>query len=204
MKSNTHNKNKLSIKNNKCIFTKQDYESGDGMLTYVWGPSLWHFLHTLSFNYPVNPTEKNKKEYMEFIKSLQFTLPCKYCRNNLSGNLKKTNFSIQKMKNRETFSKYIFELHNHINTMLGKKNTLTYDTVRERYENFRSRCSKEKTMKKKIKCLSKGLIKKDKKEKGCVNPINGIKSKCIIRIVPKTCKKPTFIMDKRCKAKRNN
>ena len=42
----------------KCVFKQQDYESSDGMLTYVWGPSLWHFLHTMSFNYPVNPTQK--------------------------------------------------------------------------------------------------------------------------------------------------
>ena len=34
-------------------FNKDDYESGDGMLTSVWGPSLWHSIHTMSFNYPV-------------------------------------------------------------------------------------------------------------------------------------------------------
>ena len=100
------------------------------------------------------------------------------------------------MKNRETFSRYVYDLHNHINIMLGKKNTLKYDEVRERYENFRSRCSKEKTEAKKFKCFKKELKKKvkrqSKKEKGCVNPINGVKSKCIIRIVPKTSKKPTL------------
>ena len=31
------------------------------MLTTVWGPSLWHSLHTMSFNYPVKPTVKIKK-----------------------------------------------------------------------------------------------------------------------------------------------
>ena len=34
-----------------------------------------------------------------------------------------------------------------------------------------------------------------KKEKGCITPITGIKSKCIIQIVPKSSKKKTFIMD---------
>ena len=28
------------------------------MLTSVWGPSLWHSLHTISFNYPVKPTKE--------------------------------------------------------------------------------------------------------------------------------------------------
>ena len=193
------NKGKIDIKSNK-IFRKKDYESNDGMLTYVWGPSLWHFLHTMSFNYPVNPTLNDKKRYMNFIKSLRITLPCKYCRDNLGKNLKATNFSIEKMKNRYTFSKYVYDLHNHINIMLGKSNTLKYEEVRERYENFRSRCSKEKTETKKFKCFRKELKKKEKKEKGCTNPINGVKSKCIIRIVPKTSKKPTFIMDSKCKA----
>ena len=47
----------------KCIFNKSDFESSDGMLTYVWGPSLWHFLHTMSFNYPVKPSCDEKRIY---------------------------------------------------------------------------------------------------------------------------------------------
>ena len=42
--------------NNKPIYNSKDYNSGDGMLTSVWGPSLWHYLHVMSFNYPINPT----------------------------------------------------------------------------------------------------------------------------------------------------
>ena len=41
-------------------YKKKDYTSGDGMLTAVWGPSLWHSLHTISFNYPNKPTEQEK------------------------------------------------------------------------------------------------------------------------------------------------
>ena len=40
------------------------------MLTGVWGCSLWHFLHTISFNYPINPTETDKINYKNFILSL--------------------------------------------------------------------------------------------------------------------------------------
>ena len=53
------------------------------MLTAVWGPGLWHYMHTMSFNYPLNPTEKEKKHYRNFIYNLQHTLPCKHCRVNL-------------------------------------------------------------------------------------------------------------------------
>ena len=75
------------------------------MLTSVWGPNLWHVLHTISFNYPVKPTEKDKKRYMNFIKSLQYVLPCRYCRDNLKKNLKVVKLNKSVMKNRDTFSK---------------------------------------------------------------------------------------------------
>ena len=57
-------------------FSKKDYESNDGMLTYIWGPPLWHVLHTISFNYPVNPTDEDKMKYECFILSMGFILIC--------------------------------------------------------------------------------------------------------------------------------
>ena len=196
----------------KCVFKKDDYASTDGMLTYVWGPSLWHFLHTMSFNYPVKPSCDDKKNYTDYIKSLKNILPCRYCRENLTRNLKETNFNLSDMESRNTFSQYMFKLHNHINTMLGKKNTLTYEEVRERYENFRSRCNKTQKKIKKFKMLgannkklsssNKKCMKVLEKEQGCVTPLQGIKSKCVIRIVPKTKKVKTFYMDPKCKTKR--
>ena len=47
----------------KNVFSKSDFNSNDGMMTHVWGPSLWHTLHTISFNYAVNPTEDDKTNY---------------------------------------------------------------------------------------------------------------------------------------------
>ena len=170
-------------------YTDSDYVSGEGMLTTVWGPSLWHYLHTMSFNYPNNPTQEDKKHYMDFIFQLEYVLPCKYCRINLKKNFKKVPLKMSTMKNRYTFSKYIYDLHEHINTMLGKKSNLTYESVRERYEHFRARCNiKEK--------------QNVTKEKGCTESLYGKKSKCIIKIVPQTKKCNTFQMDDSCKKKR--
>ena len=164
------------------IFNNDDYKSGDGMLTTIWGPALWHFLHTMSFNYPDNPTETEKSQYMNFIKSLEFVLPCKYCRVNLKKNFDSLPLTHNVMKSRYTFSKYIYELHEHINKMLGKTSNLTYEDVRETYEHFRARCTQSKP----------------KKEKGCVKPMYGEKSKCILRIVPQVKKTKSFHVDKKC------
>jgi len=186
---NTHNQTK------KRVFTKKDYNAGDGMLTSVWGPPMWHYLHTMSFNYPVHPSLKDKKHYKDFIVNLQYVLPCKYCRINLANNFKKKPIKMCNMASRETFSRYVYELHELINKMLKKKSNLTYCEVRERYENFRSRCTQEKP---KVFSFKNAKTMKNKKEKGCTEPLYGKKSKCIINIVPQEDRSATFKMDQKC------
>jgi hypothetical protein len=186
---NAHNKTKKIY-----VFTKNDYNSGDGMLTSVWGPAMWHYLHTMSFNYPVKPTLQDKKHYKDFIYNLRYVLPCKYCRINLANNLKKKPLLMCHMASRATFSRYIYELHELVNKMLNKSSNLSYCDVRERYEHFRSRCTEEKP---KIFTFKKSQTRK-KREKGCTEPLYGKKSKCVINIVPQEEKSATFKIDKKC------
>jgi hypothetical protein len=182
------------------VYNKNDYKSGDGMLTSVWGPSLWHYLHTMSFNYPVCPTNEDKKNYKNFILSLNNVLPCKYCRKNLKNNLKAVPLTKKALSNRTNFSRWMYCLHEHINKMLNKKSGLKYCQVRERYEHFRSRCTLDiNEMKDIIKKRNKEKNKKTKKkEKGCTDPLYGKKSKCLIRIVPKENREATLKIDKQC------
>jgi len=194
-KKNKTIKHKTKRKTNKKVYTKKDFKSGDGMLTSVWGPSLWHTLHSISFNYPIKPTCQDKKNYKSFILSLKTVLPCKYCRMNFKKNLKDTPLTENVLKNRGNFSRWMYTIHENINKMLGKKSNLTYNTVRERYEHFRSRCTQDKEDLKIISVVSK-------KEKGCTEPLFGKKSKCVIKIVPNDEKTPTFQIDKKCIKKR--
>lgn len=196
------------LKQNGGVYTEADYNSNDGMLTTVWGPSMWHYLHTMSFNYPVQPTAENKKHYREFILNLENVLPCGKCRKNLKKNFKKLPLKESDMENRETFSRYIYNLHELINKMLKKKSGLSYEDVRERYEHFRSRCVKPlKTLKKRKACTKKKHVHFAKKisivhEKGCTEPLYGEKSKCILKIVPQEKKCESFQMDDNCIKKR--
>lgn len=182
---------KNNTKKKKNVFTQEDYNSNDGMLTSVWGPAVWHVLHTISFNYKVNPTKKEKKQYKTFFESLQHVLPCRACRENLKKNLGVTGYGDHIYENRESFSRYIFDLHQTVNKMLGKTNDLTYEKVRDTYENFRARCG-----------LKGSEIAKCPIENGCTVPITGVKSKCIIRIVPFVVDSKTFDVDKKCICKR--
>ena len=183
MKKIVINKNKTTknkTTKNK-IYSNTDYNSNNGFLTTVWGPCIWTFLHTLSFNYPVNPTYNEKIKYQKFILSLRDVLPCGKCRKNLTKNFKKLPLTIKDMESRETFSRYIYNLHELINKMLNKKSCLTYEMVRDRFENFRAHCLNQK-----------------KTETGCVTPFYGVKSKCIINIVPQNVKSETISIDKKC------
>jgi hypothetical protein len=182
---------KMKRHNNKKVFSKKDYNSNDGMLTSIWGPSLWHSLHVMSFNYPVKPTNKDKKYYKNFIILLRHTLPCGICRKNLKMNLKECPLTKKDLQSRHHYSKWMYNFHEHINKMLNKKSGLTYQDVKDRYENFRSRCTIDIKLKNKTR-------KCKKKEDGCTKPLYGKKAKCLIRIVPDEKKAKTLEIDKRC------
>tara|TARA_B100001142_G_C14133759_1_gene577905 strand:- start:210 stop:794 length:585 start_codon:yes stop_codon:yes gene_type:complete len=186
-------KKRQNKKKNKT-YKKKDYYSGDGMLTTVWGPSLWHYLHTMSFNYPVNPTKEDKRHYKSFMNNLKNVLPCKHCRDNLKNNYKAHPLEDCVFKSRDSFSRYVYRLHEIINKMLGKKSGLTYCKIRERYEHFRARCTTEKA---KIFKFKKNKTRK-KKEAGCTEPLYGKKAKCVIKIVPQDKKCETLTIDKKC------
>lgn len=175
------------------IFKKNDYNHGDGMLTKVWGPSLWHSLHVISFNYPVDPTNDDKTHYKELILNLQYILPCKHCRKNVAENFKKMPLTMDHMKSRDTFSRYVYDLHELVNKMLKKKSNLSFCDVRERYEHFRARCTS----------TSSSTLKKNNHAKGCTEPLFGKKAKCLLRIVPDSFKAKTMKIHNQCLKKRH-
>jgi hypothetical protein len=188
------NKGAPNANKTRAVYTRKDYYSNDGMLTTVWGPGMWHFLHTMSFNYPVEPTCDDKEHYRDFILSLQYVLPCGKCRKNLKKNFKKLPLQWKDMDSRKTFSTYVYKLHELVNTMLHKKSNLSYEEIRERYEHFRARCAKP------ISEMERDLKKREKAagELGCTEPLYGEKSKCLIRIVPQSTKTETFQIDNQC------
>lgn len=185
----------------ECL-KKTQYISGDGMLTSVWGPPMWHFLHTMSFNYPNNPDEFNKNydkknntkgykiqdHYIDFIVNLTHMLPCGSCRTNLVNNLDDLKFYKNKekiTKNRLNFSKFIYKLHNKVNKMLGKPKYKTYNYVRDKYESFRARCNNDTNV-----------------EKGCteldVSLYKIKKSKCVLNIIPAETNTQSMLVHKDC------
>ena len=115
--------------------------SKNGMITSIWGPNLWHFLHTISFNYPLNPTNEDKQNMVKFINNIQHVLPCRYCRENFPKNLKAVPLTKYALKNRKTFSRWMYRFHSHINDVLGKSTNISFEDVEKKYESFRAKCT---------------------------------------------------------------
>ena len=104
------------------------------METNVWGPPAWKFLHTITFQYPENPTDVEKRKYYVFFNSLKDVLPCPNCREHYSVNFDK--IPIQ-MESRKELIEWLIDIHNKVNVMTGKRE-YSYDEVYQLYNKMYS------------------------------------------------------------------
>ena len=100
----------------------------------VWGPSAWTFLHTITYNYPENPTDNDKKNYHNFFDSLQHVLPCEKCKGHYKQNIQKYDLN-NSLDNRDDLVKWLIDLHNEVNKDMGKR-VWSYSEVFNEYDNL--------------------------------------------------------------------
>ena len=151
---------KTSKRSKKKSSKKIKNNSNNGMITTQWGPSAWFFLHNVSFGFPIENskiTKELKQRYYAFFYNLQFVLPCKKCRDNYSKNIndKDTKLDLNVFNTRESFKKWLFNLHNKVNKLTGKTIQFTYKELNDKYEKLRAKCN------------SVGHV-------GCNVPLNGV------------------------------
>ncbi len=179
----------------KAMFTEEDYMSNDGMQTAIFGPLFWGAIHMVSFNYPVHPTDEQKKAYHDWLMATGNVLPCRYCRDNFKENVRCASMS-DDYESRDTFSRFCYRLHQKVNEMLKKKTNPSFEEVRDMYEGFRSRC---------LTSEQKASLEHENKELGCVIPKHdGTKGKCVIAVVPRDTITETFRVDEKCRLRANN
>ena len=100
----------------------------------IWGPGGWLFLHSITLNYPENPTENDKMYHKNFFLNLQNVLPCPNCAKHYSLNL--TKFPIEPaLENKELFVKWLIDIHNEVNKKNFKR-IYTYDEVIQKYDSL--------------------------------------------------------------------
>ena len=107
------------------------------MDTRKWGPDGWSLLHSITFNYPLKPTPKDKTEHLLFFNTLQHILPCKYCRESFKEYMKKSPID-NNLDSRKKLSKWLYNIHNLVNNKLIKQGLLNkpnpgYNEVEQMY-----------------------------------------------------------------------
>ncbi len=116
--------------------------SNNGLITKIWGPGGWTFMHSITFGYPISPNEEQKKQYKQFFISVGDVLPCSYCRDSYKKFIStgKTALTDDVMENRESLTKWLYHLHEVVNRKLDVDYGVSYDDVCQRYESFRAIC----------------------------------------------------------------
>ena len=97
-----------------------------------WGPHLWFFMHTVSFNYPETANFKNKVEYNDFYNSLKNMIPCELCKTHYIQYLE---VSPPDLSGRTALVKWTIDLHNKVNKQLGKP-VYSYKKAIELYKKY--------------------------------------------------------------------
>jgi len=98
----------------------------------VWGPHLWFVMHTVSFNYPNEPTQNDKQNYFTFFYNLTKIIPCKDCRTHFIEFVKQNpiqNYLI----NRDKLIEWVMNAHNNVNK-LNNKPEWTLEQVFKHYQ----------------------------------------------------------------------
>ena len=108
----------------------------------VWGPNLWTFLHTYSFQYGGDngiPTNSEREKARTFFTNLQDVIPCKICRGHYAKHI---SLHPPDVENRDTLSRWVVMIHNIVNVNTGKPQ-VPYEHVREHYMGGQQRLAEE-------------------------------------------------------------
>jgi len=98
----------------------------------IWGPAGWTFLHSITFQYPEDPTDIDKRKYYTFFNSLKNVIPCPTCREHYETNFEKIQI---RLNNRQELIEWLIDIHNEVNSSSGKKE-YSYDEVYQLYNNM--------------------------------------------------------------------
>ena len=148
----------------------------NGLMTRIWGPSGWLFLHSISFGYPykIDPTKPEhiakQNDYYRFFYYLGKVLPC---RNSYMDFFTKKS-PMSKLGSRKEFTKWLYDIHNLVNDKLGVPSCEipSFEEIEEKYQSFRASC--------------KPLTESERSNnagKGCIAPADGKSKRSVIKVV---------------------
>lgn len=96
----------------------------------VWGPMTWTLLHSITLEYPENPTNEDKDNIKNFINYFGKVLPCEKCRINFKLHIEEMPLDDNVLNTRKNFIKWMIDIHNSVNKMNGKKELTYHDALK--------------------------------------------------------------------------
>lgn len=162
-----------------CDGACKDPNVDNGMMTKVWGPAGWLFLHCVTFGYPyaINPENEQHRpkpeEYYNFFYYLGKVMPCRYCRESYQQFFKELDLS-KSLNSRHDLAKWLYDIHNKVNHKLGipECQIPTFDEVIQQYEAYRAKC-KPTTEEE----------RQENQKKGCITPADGTPRRSVLKVV---------------------
>lgn len=96
------------------------------MITNVWGPPTWFFLHSMAMSYPKKIDLNNsnhrriKNAMFAFLSNLGDILPCPLCGVSYNTYIREPGLSIiEHLNTRASLIEFIYKIHNKVNKKLG-------------------------------------------------------------------------------------
>ena len=105
-----------------------------------WGRATWLYLHTITFNYPANPTHQDKVIYYRHFKHLGDTLPCPSCAESYKIYFKYIPL-VEYLDDIHGITFWLYIIHYLVNKKLSKPN-LPFNQVVKMYYSHKTSCSK--------------------------------------------------------------
>ena len=102
----------------------------------IWGPHYWFFLHTISMTYPNRPNSVTKKKYYELIHNMPTFIPVEKMSSDFSKLLDLYPITPY-LDTRESFIRWIWFIHNKINSKLDKPQITLNDFYIKYYEEYK-------------------------------------------------------------------
>lgn len=96
-------------------------------------------MHAVSFSYPENPTDEQKRQYRAFFESLAPVIPCPGCSVHYTEHITQNPV---KVENTEELSRWVYDLHDKVNKR-NKKTSPTYEQVKDDYTGFSEKKNNE-------------------------------------------------------------
>tara|TARA_B100000131_G_C18099049_1_gene605211 strand:- start:451 stop:1158 length:708 start_codon:yes stop_codon:yes gene_type:complete len=155
----------------------------NGIMTKIWGPPGWLFLHCITMGYPIKINDKNKDHTIRktqtklFFEALGDVMPCGSCRQSYKEYIKDNPIN-NHLSSRKDLAKWFYDIHNLVNDKLNiHDNIPTFNEFYERYEMYRAPLGQDEDNIQPLK--KKTLIQIVDKDGNdfCFNKTNDIKQK---------------------------